>query len=138
MLYKPLVEHINKACKDRLIPRDAFIHCMLMFLTERLYEAAIVIKDPRTTKDAFWKVAEVCHFSQDDENDELDEDDMRHELLIICQTTRQINLDPLRPDFYLRELSFPPEKLAKAKNDEAQSDLLLSLLGEASNVETNK
>lgn len=143
MLDKPLVDRLNQACNDRRIPRDAFIHCMLMFLTERLYEAALVIKDPRTARDAFWQVAEVCHVAQDEEDDEQDDDDIRDnmklELLTIGLTTRQRNLEPLRPDYYLRELSFPPEKLARAKSDEALAANLLAELSESSMpMETNK
>lgn len=136
MLDKPLVDRLNLVCNDRRIPRDAFFHCMLMFLTERLYEAALVIKDPRTSLDTFWQVAEVCHFAQDLENDEQSEDDiredMKQELLPIGLTINQRNLEPLRPDYYLRELSFSPEKLAAAKCAQEQSDLILNELIETS------
>ena len=143
MLDKPLVDRLNEACNDRRIPRDAFIHCMLMFLTERLYEAALVIKDPRTVSDTHWKVAEACNDAQDDEDDEQDKDDiqdnLKSELLAIGLTTRQRNLEPLRADYYQRELSLPPEKLAKAKSNDALAAKLLAELDESSMpMETNK
>ena len=130
MLDKPLVDRLNQVCNDRRIPRDAFVHCMLMFLTERLYEAALVIKNPRTTSDMFWQVAEICHVAQDHEDDEQPEkdtrDNMKHHLLDIGLTIiRNRNIEPLRLDYYGRELSFPPDKLNTVKSMEALGASLL-------------
>lgn len=132
MLDKLLIDRLNQVCNDRRIPRDAFFHCMLMFLTERLYEAALVIKDPRSTKDTFWQVAEICHFAQDNEDDEQDEhgirDNMKLDLLEIGLTIQKRNLEPLRPDYYVSELSFPPEKLDLAKSEDALMASVLEAL----------
>lgn len=129
MLDKPLIERLNQACDERNIPRDAFVHCVLMFLTERLIEAVLVIKNPRTTSDTFSKVAEVCYAVQDDEDDERGEDetlfDTKLALLSISSTIRARNLEPLRQDYYQRELSFPPKRLAEQKAVDAELEELL-------------
>ena len=136
MLDKPLVDRLNQACNDRRIPRDAFIHCMLMFLTTRLHEVALVIKDPRTARDTFSQVVEVCQDVHDDD----DQDNMKFELLSIGRGVLQRNLEPLRPDYYERELSVPPEKLARVKSDEAQAANELAELEESilTSMEVNK
>jgi len=128
-LDKPVIESLSQVCDERRIPRDAFFHCALMYLTERLYEPAVVIKDPRTSKDIFGQLAEICHTAQDEEESEQAEDqiwsDMKDAFVDISSTVRKRNLEPLRPDYYQRELSFPPEKLAEAKANEALWSTLL-------------
>ena len=120
MLDNPLLKNLNQSCVARNIPRDAFFHCVLMFITERLYEAALVIKNPRTKQDTFLGVAQACNAAQDDEDEELDEEqireDMKFSLLEIGLSTRNRNLEPLRSNYYETELSLPPWKLAVAKN----------------------
>ncbi len=51
ILSPDVLERMNAACEAKRVPRDAFLDCALSFLTTRLYEAVIVIKDPRTTLD---------------------------------------------------------------------------------------
>ena len=51
ILTPDVLERMNAVCEAKRVPRDAFLDCALEFLTTRLYEAVIVIKDPRTSKD---------------------------------------------------------------------------------------
>ncbi len=68
-----VLERMNAACEAKRVPRDAFLDCALSFLTKRLYEAVIVIKNPRTTLD----IAHQLHAEISAYDDALDDDDLR-------------------------------------------------------------
>jgi len=59
ILSPDVLERMNAACEIKRVPRDAFIDCALSFLTTRLYEAVLVIKNPRTTLDIAHQLIEV-------------------------------------------------------------------------------
>ena len=70
-------------------------------MTERLYEAVIVIKDPRTNKDVASQLADA--FNEDDEPS----DDIRFELLDVAKSwSHRRDLSAWRPDLYATRLSF--------------------------------
>lgn len=61
MLSEKVLEHLNRACAEKKVPRDAFFDCFLQFLTGRLVDAALVIKDPRTEKDIGTEILAVMN-----------------------------------------------------------------------------
>ena len=132
MLEKPLIDRLNQACNERRIPRDAIVHCVLMFLTKRLHDPALVIKDPRTTRDIDSMLIEATLNAKDEGIDGNGEEisqvlnSMRFALNDIAITMWDINLDPLRLDYYQKELSFPPEKLAKGKEADKEIEELIA------------
>jgi hypothetical protein len=67
LLASDVVQSLNTTCAEKAVPRDAFLDCFLTFLTGRLVDAALVLKDPRTEADLGAQVAEVM--TNDDNSD---------------------------------------------------------------------
>lgn len=61
MLSDETLDHLNRSCAEKKVPRDAFFDCFLQFLTGRLADAALVIKDPRTKRDIGAQIVSVMH-----------------------------------------------------------------------------
>lgn len=59
LLSDEVLASLNDVCANKGIPRDAFIDCFLEFLTSRLIDPALVIKNPRTEQDIGSQVAEI-------------------------------------------------------------------------------
>lgn len=105
-----LIERLNTMCDEKRVPRDAFFNCFLDFITTRLIEPAVVIKDPRTEKDVASQLAAVLG------DDEMNEDDVRWNLLDIAKAWgNKRNLVPLSPDYYREQLSYNQERVSAEK-----------------------
>lgn len=59
ILNPEVLTRMNAACDAKRVTRDAFLDCALTFLTTRLDEAVIVIKNPRTTDDIAHQLVDV-------------------------------------------------------------------------------
>jgi hypothetical protein len=59
VLSEDVVTSLNATCADKGVPRDAFLDCFLQFLTARLLDPALVIKDPRTERDLGSQVSAI-------------------------------------------------------------------------------
>ena len=115
-LDEPVLKRLNSVCAEKLIPRDAFFSRFLEFITARLFEPAVVIKNPRTNTDIASQLAEV--FNDHSENEEENEDELRYEILDIAKgwaTKREgapnLNLRQLRRDHYREFLSYDKNKV---------------------------
>jgi hypothetical protein len=106
-----VLEYLNAACEKNRVPRDAFVDCALQFLSARLYEPAIVIKNPRTTKDLARQVADVL--SQDD-GSERDKDRWLIETANKWFSERGM-IASMAPDFYRSRLSYDRARVEQEK-----------------------
>lgn len=69
MLSDDVLNSLNQTCAEKNVPRDAFVDCFLVFLTGRLIDAAVVIKDPRTDRDLASQVVAVRNEEDIDDNE---------------------------------------------------------------------
>lgn len=105
-----LLSRLNTVCDEKRVPRDAFFNCFLDFITARLYEPAVVIKDPRTNKDVASQLTDVLS------DDEADEDDVRWQLLDVAKSWgKKRNLSSLNPEYYRERLFYDSERVQQEK-----------------------
>lgn len=108
LLSSEVIELMNKACEEKKIPRDAFFDCALRYFVERIYEAALVIKTPRTELDLVAQVA----FQVNDPREELTEKDRDD---FIAETVKQWSakrkLDYFSAGYYQQNLSINAAKV---------------------------
>lgn len=104
MLSEPVLSRLNQACIDKNIPRDAFFDSFLEYLTGRLIDPALVIKDPRSDRDLGSQVAELMM------DDEFGDADIKRELLNVATDWikgRKISL--WNESMYKQRLSYSAE-----------------------------
>lgn len=80
MLSAEVLEQLNRICNEKQVPRDAFFDCFLQFLTGRLVDAALVIKDPRTGQDIGSQLVDVMN------DEELSDKETRKFLFDVTKT----------------------------------------------------
>ncbi len=78
MLSELVLNRLNQTCIEKNIPRDAFFGCFLEYMTGRLVDPALVIKDPRTERDLGSQVAALML------DDELGDRDIQRELFDVA------------------------------------------------------
>ena len=100
-LSESVLTSLNKVCKEKRIPRDAFIDCALTYLTTRLYEAAIVIKNPRTNQDLASDIAST--YVTEDIDDETSDQWI---VEAANKWAGKRNLAAFKDDYYKERLSF--------------------------------
>ncbi len=113
LLSKNVIEQLNSACAEKRVPRDAFLDCVLTFFIERLYEAVIVIKNPRTTRDLMWQISDVLTDTREELTDR-DRDGFIKEAVDEWCDARY--LVPFCHDFYRDRLFFDAERVANEKS----------------------
>jgi len=111
-LDKEVLDRLNTACESKRVPRDAFFHCFLQFITTRLYEAAVVMKDPRTTKDVASAIADIM---SNDEYSNRDRKDFVFEVAEQLFNSRQLGI--LSSDYYSQMLSYDQARIDRENID---------------------
>jgi hypothetical protein len=106
MLSDSVLIQLNQTCMNKNIPRDAFFDCFVEYLTGRLIEPALVIKDPRTGRDLGSQVAALMM------DDDLSDMDIQRELFAVASDwikTRNVSawISPL----YQERLSYSVERV---------------------------
>lgn len=93
---------LNNACEKSRVPRDAFFDCALSFITTRLFEAAVVIKDPDTTIDIASQLVAILsdHEARPEDRDRWIID------AVEAWAERRADFFALTPDYYRDRLSF--------------------------------
>ncbi len=110
-LDQDVLARLNKACDDKCVPRDAFFNCVLDFITTRLYEPAVVIKNPRTGKDVASQLADLLT------DEEMNENEVRFHLFEIAKEWGNArNITRLRRDYYRYQLYYNEARV----NDEKE------------------
>ena len=105
-LDQEVIDRLNTTCEIKRVPRDAFFHCFLEFITTRLYQAAVVIKDPRTTKDVASDIADVMS------DDDINERDRNSFLLEVAQKLYDHKqLAVLHHNYYSGMLSYDKQRV---------------------------
>lgn len=105
----PVLDRLKKVCEEKLIPRDAFFDCFLEYIKTRLYEAALVIKNPRTKTDIAFQLADVFNECNEENNDDAD---LRIEVMQITKKWHiSRNMHSLNQDFYQAHLSIDKKKV---------------------------
>lgn len=112
MLSDEVLNTLNGVCIEKRVPRDAFIDSALTYLTERLYEAALVIKNPRNTRDLVGRVADVLN----DPREEID-DRTRNQFVLeaVNEWADERQLHPFSDDFYGQNLSFDQSRVSEER-----------------------
>ena len=106
MLSESALGRLNQACADKNVPRDAFFDCFIEYLTGRLVDPALVIKDPRSERDLESQVAAVMM------DDELGDTDIQRELFSIASEWEKTrNITNWAPSFYQKRLSYSVERV---------------------------
>lgn len=112
LLSDGVIKKLNSVCAKKAVPRDAFFDCALAFLSERLYEAVVVIKNPRTNKDLVSQLGDVYN----DPRDELTEADRSRFITETVEEWRaHRDLALLKDDFYKTRLSYNKSKVDTEK-----------------------
>ena len=112
MLSQSVIDDINAACSAKRVLRDAFLDCALYYFTERLYEAVVVIKNPRNTRDLVSQIASVLN----DPREELTEEDRRRFIVeTIEEWAQPRRLERFSGDFYREEMSWDATRVADEK-----------------------
>jgi hypothetical protein len=110
LLSETVLESLNSTCVEKKVPRDAFLDCVLCFLTERLLEAVVVIKNPRTDRDLVSKIA----FQMNDEREELTDKDRKEIILKTIEEHANLNAwEKFADNFYQERLSFDTARVEK-------------------------
>lgn len=105
-----VIDKLNQTCESRLVPRDAFFNCFLQFVTRRLFQAAVVIKDLRTNKDVASKIIEVLA------DDEIDDGDKSGDIFnIACSTFNERDMEVNDRGFYNSRLHYTRERVESDK-----------------------
>ena len=112
MLSDDVLNALNAMCIEKRVPRDAFIDSALTYLTERLYEAAVVIKNPRNTRDLVGRVADVLN----DPREEID-DRTRDQFVLetVNEWAEERQLHPFSDNFYSQNLSFDQARVSEER-----------------------
>lgn len=128
MLSDDVLNALNGMCAEKRVPRDAFIDSALTYLTERLYEAAVVIKNPRSTRDLVSRVADVVN----DPREEID-DRTRDQFLLETanEWAAERDLHPFAEDFYTLNLSFNEARVSEER-------MMLEIAGLQTGPDTEK
>jgi hypothetical protein len=128
MLSDDVLSALNAMCVEKRVPRDAFIDSALTYLTERLFEAAVVIKNPRNTRDLVGRVADVLN----DPRKEID-DRTRDQFVLetVNEWAEERHLPPFSDDFYSQNLSFDQSRVSEER-------MMLELTGLLSASDTEK
>lgn len=112
LLSDDVINKLNSVCAKKAVPRDAFFDCALAFLSARLYEAVIVIKDPRTNADLISQLSRVY-------NDPRDELTIADRERFVAETVEEWqarrDLVPFTDDFYRTRLSYDEAKVDAEK-----------------------
>ena len=112
LLSDEVIEHINTTCSEKRVPRDAFMDCALAFFVQRLYEPAMVIKNPRTTRDTVAQLAQVFI----DGREEITETDQERFVSEIWQELVEgMVIHLFDTDIYKVRLSFDADRVAEEK-----------------------
>lgn len=111
LLSDEVIEQINTTCLAKRVPRDAFMDCALTFLVQRLYEPALVIKNPRTTKDVSAQIAQVLN----DDHEDADRERLVSEVAQEFLDSRKTKLLDPGYDIYKDRLSFDADRVAQEK-----------------------
>jgi hypothetical protein len=106
---------LSATCEAKRVPRDAFFDAALAYLTARLYEAVVVIKNPRTDKDIAGQLVDI-HMGGEEDLSEADRD--RFSLDAVNEWKDGRYLIPLADNFYKTRLSYD-----KARVDQERSIL---------------
>jgi hypothetical protein len=128
MLSDDVLNALNGMCVEKRVPRDAFIDSALTYLTERLYEAAVVIKTPRNTRDLVGRVADVLN----DPREEID-DRTRDQFVLetVNEWAEERQLQPFSDNFYSQNLSFDQTRVSEER-------MMLEMTGLLSAPDTEK
>jgi hypothetical protein len=111
MLSDEVLEQMNSTCADKGVPRDAFFDCVLTYLTQRLYEAVIVIKRPRTTRDLVSRMHDVLHEEDVDGYEPTNRDQKQWILDGVEKWDQERTLAALSDSFYSDRLSYTEERI---------------------------
>lgn len=108
LLSKDVLDAMNGVCEEKRIPRDAFFDCALRYFIERLYEAVLVIKNPRTGRDLVSQIA----YQFNDTREEISQKDAD---LFVLETVNEWadkrRLEYFADDYYERTLSVDKAKV---------------------------
>lgn len=102
MLDKDVLDRLNATCEEKRVPRDAFFHYFLEYLTTRLFQPAKVFLNPRRTDDVLAQIADVL--MDDDISDEWERDRFLVEIAREAFNSRQLGI--LSPGYYQNVLSY--------------------------------
>jgi hypothetical protein len=106
LLEDDVLDKLNELCTSKNIPRDAFIDCAIEFWTSRLYDAALVIKNPRGESDIASRVAEIMM------DDDLPDSQVKQYLFEIASDwIKGRNLSAWDQSTYEKRLSYSAQKV---------------------------
>lgn len=108
LLSDEVLEAMNSACEEKKVPRDAFFDCALRYFVQRLYEAVVVIKNPRTSRDLVSQIA----YQFNDKREEITEKDA--EAFIVDTVKEWANprrLEYFSDNYYQHNLSIDTAKV---------------------------
>ncbi|MCX7169765.1 MAG: hypothetical protein NTY41_05575 [Proteobacteria bacterium] len=101
LLLSDVVDNLNTICAEKGVPRDAFLDCFLQYLTTRLHDTALVIKNPRTSLDLGSQIAAVMM------DEDIDKRTVKEHLFEVASDWIQgRSLDTWSGDFYSTRLSY--------------------------------
>lgn len=107
-----VLEEMNNTCLEKKVPRDAFFDCALTYLTERMYEAVLVIKAPRTSHDLVSQIA----FQLNDTREEVSVKDAETFLVeTVKDWAAPRRLEIFSDGFYQDSLSFDSARVDEHK-----------------------
>jgi hypothetical protein len=108
LLSGDVLNAMNSVCEEKKVPRDAFFDCALRYFVERLYEAVVVIKNPRTGRDLVSQIAAQI-------NDTREEITKKEEEAFVVETVNEWagtrRLEYFSNDYYQRNLSIDAAKV---------------------------
>ena len=110
LLDSEVVQSLNATCAAKRIPRDAFLDCFLHFLTGRLVDTALVLKDPRTQHDLGAQVAEIM--TDEDNSDREVKDDLFD---TASQWMKKRELWAWNKGFYAMQLSYGAARMEQER-----------------------
>lgn len=111
LLASDVVQRLNATCAEKGVPRDAFLDCFLNFLTGRLVDPALVLKDPRTEADLGGQVAEIL---TDDDNSDKEAKEFIFE--IASDWTKKRALSAWAKGFYEKQLSYDAARVEQERS----------------------
>lgn len=111
MLCDDVLKQLNATCADKGVPRDAFFDCVLTYLTQRLYEAVIVIKRPRVTRDLVSRMHDVLHEQAVDGYEPTNSEQQQWIVDEVEEWDKGRNLAALSDSFYSDRLSYSEERI---------------------------
>ncbi|MBK6386052.1 MAG: hypothetical protein IPI20_14030 [Rhodoferax sp.] len=108
LLSGDVLDTMNNVCEEKKVPRDAFFDCALRYFVQRLYEAVVVIKSPRTGLDLVAQIAEQIN----DTREEVTEKDT--EVFVVGTVNKWAKtrrLEYFSDDYYQQNLSIDASKV---------------------------